>query len=321
VDPAAVLARFLDAPRMAYILAILDAYGRAAGGLLANGLAFAALFATIPTALVVLGFAGLLANDPQVQQELADALVEAFPPLADLIEGALDAVVRGAAVTSIIGIIGLIWTVSQLYVALDVAFARIFAATPEREFVWRTARGFVGVGGLLLSVVVLVLLASFLAASRTVLPGELGLRGAIADLLTSWPVLILIAVAALAVCYRVVPPRPPSWFAVRVPAVVIGLVIVGLSQLFVFLAPRLVGVAALAGSLATAFIALAWLSFTFQALLYGAAWVRIRDERGRWRDAVPPAPVREPLGGGPSAGDDSALASPAATAEPGVGRE
>ena len=168
MDPAAVLARFLDAPRVAYILAILDAYGRAAGGLLANGLAFAALFATIPTALVVLGFAGLLANDPQVQQQLADALVEAFPPLADLIEGALDAVVRGAAVTSIVGIIGLIWTVSQLYVALDVAFARIFAATPEREFVWRTARGFVSVGGLLLSVVVLVLLASFLAASRSV---------------------------------------------------------------------------------------------------------------------------------------------------------
>ena len=42
--------------------------------------------------------------------------------------------------------------------------------------------------------------------------------------------------------------------------------------------PRLVGVAALAGSLASAFIALAWLSFTFQAILYGAAWVRVRDE-------------------------------------------
>ena len=45
--------------------------------------------------------------------------------------------------------------------------------------------------------------------------------------------------------------------------------IVVLSQVFVALVPRLVGVAALAGSLASAFIALAWLSFTFQALLYG----------------------------------------------------
>ena len=79
----------------------------------------------------------------------------------------------------------------------------------------------------------------------------------------------------------------------------VGLVIVVLSQVFVFLAPRLVGIAALAGSLATAFIALAWLSFTFQALLYGAAWVRVRDDRAR-------------------GGADSALAGPAAAAEPGT---
>ena len=41
-----------------------------------------------------------------------------------------------------------------------------------------------------------------------------------------------------------------------------------------------------AGSLATAFIALAWLSFTFQALLYGAAWVRVRDDRSASRTAT-----------------------------------
>ena len=78
--------------------------------------------------------------------------------------------------------------------------------------------------------------------------------------------------------YRVVPPRSPGWRTLAVPAVIVGVLIVLLSQLFVFLAPRLVGIAALAGSLATAFIALAWLSFTFQALLYGAAWVRVRDD-------------------------------------------
>jgi uncharacterized BrkB/YihY/UPF0761 family membrane protein len=54
--------------------------------------------------------------------------------------------------------------------------------------------------------------------------------------------------------------------------------IVLLTQIFTFLVPRLVGVAALAGSLASAFIALAWLSFSYQGLLYGAAWVRVRDD-------------------------------------------
>ena len=81
---------------------------------------------------------------------------------------------------------------------------------------------------------------------------------------------------------------------------VVGIAIVVLTQIFTFLVPRLVGVAALAGSLASAFIALAWLSFSFQALLYGAAWVRVRDEGLR------------PAG-------SAALGTPAAPAEPGGG--
>ena len=49
--------------------------------------------------------------------------------------------------------------------------------------------------------------------------------------------------------------------------------------LFAFLAPRLIGAAALLGTLATVFAALAWLALSFQALLLGAAWVRDRAER------------------------------------------
>ena len=52
-----------------------------------------------------------------------------------------------------------------------------------------------------------------------------------------------------------------------------------LTQAFGLLVPFLVGRAAVAGSLAAAFIALAWLSFVFQALLLGATCVRIADER------------------------------------------
>ena len=75
-----------------------------------------------------------------------------------------------------------------------------------------------------------------------------------------------------------------------------------LTQVFTFLVPRLVGVAALAGSIASAFVALAWLSFSFQALLYGAAWVRVREDDRRARASA-------------------ALGGAAAPAEPGVGRQ
>ncbi len=97
--------------------------------------------------------------------------------------------------------------------------------------------------------------------------------------------------------YRVMPPEAPTWQAIRVPAVVVGLAIVVLAQIFTFLVPRLVGSVVLAGSLAAAFIALAWLSFTFQTLLYGAAWVHVRNDAASGVLGGPAAPA-EAGGGG-----------------------
>jgi uncharacterized BrkB/YihY/UPF0761 family membrane protein len=124
----------------------------------------------------------------------------------------------------------------------------------------------------------------------------------VAALATSVPVLAVISIGATLVVYRTLPPQAPGWRSALIPALVVGVAIVVLTQIFTFLVPRLVGFAALAGSLASAFVALAWLSFSFQALLYGAAWVRVREEG---RDTAGSAP----------------LGSAAAPAEPGGGGE
>jgi membrane protein len=300
MDATAILARFLDEPRVARVRAVLDIYGRAAGGLLASGLAFSALFAAIPTMLLVLGLAGWIAGDPAVRETVSDALIAAFPPIEDLIESSLDAITQGAVAASVIGVIGMVWTVSQLYGALDVAFARIFADAPERDIVRRTARGFAVVGILaaaILGFVMATTLASALDAASAV---DVPFASTLAALAGSVPVLALISIGATLVVYRTLPPRAPAWRSALVPAVIVGLAIVVLTQIFTFLVPRLVGVAALAGSLASAFIALAWLSFSFQALLYGAAWVRVRAESASATGSASlgsPAPPAE-LGGG-----------------------
>jgi len=284
-------------PTVAFAMAILDAYGRAAGGLLANGLAFAALFAFIPTVLLILGLAGWLVGDVATQQALVDALAAAFPPLKDLLEGILQSISSAAALTSVVGVIGLIWTVSQFHGALDVAFARIYADEPERDIVRRTARGFLWVALLLGLVITAIVIGSIATLLDTFIPTAMPLAASIASVATSPLALAIFSVTAMLMLYRVMPPRPPSWTAIRVPAVVVGLAIVVLGQVFTFLVPRLVGSVVFAGSLAAAFIALAWLSFSFQAVLYGAAWVRVRNEgaSGVLRGAAPPA---EPGGGG-----------------------
>jgi membrane protein len=298
MDPAAILSRVMDQPQVAKVMRVLDIYGHAAGGLLANGLAFSALFAAIPTTLLVLGVAGwITAGNPEASARVANALIQAFPPLAELINGAVEAMSHGAALTSLIGVVGVIWTVSQLYGALDVAFARIFAEAPERDIVRRTARGFlvvVLIGGAIVAFVVFVSLAGLIDAF---LPGEMPIASLTISVVGSIPFLALVASIVVLVVYHELPPTRPRWRSALVPAIVVGIAIVILSQIFVALVPRLVGVAALAGSLASAFIALAWLSFTFQALLYGAAWVRVRDEaadrvasEGLGRSAAPAEP-------------------------------
>jgi YihY family inner membrane protein len=286
MDPAAILERFLDRPRVAELRAVLDVYGRAPGGLLANGLAFAALFAAFPVALVTLGVAGWLVDDPTVQGQLARAIGALVPPLRDLVDAALVTLSDGAALTSAVGIVGLVWTVSQFYVTLDVAFARIFADRQERNVFRRAARGFVWVAGLVGVVVALIVGGSLAAVAEAFLPASTWALTEFGRALSSVPVLTSIGVGAVAVVYRVVPPQAPTWNAIWLPSLVAGVAIVALSQLFLFLAPRLIDAALVAGSLATAFIALAWLSFTFKALLLGAAWVRVRDDRAAARSGA-----------------------------------
>ena len=314
-DPMAVLSRFLDAPRVVEVRAVLDTYGRAAGGLLANGLAFSTMFAAIPTLLLILGLAGWVANDTAVRDAISNALIAAFPPLEDLIESALDAISQGAVAASVLGVIGLVWTVSQLYGALDVAFARIYTGIPERDIVRRTARGFLVVALLAVGIIALVLLAGLAATLGSRSDGRESFAASIASIASSWPMMILLAILAVLVVYRTLPPRAPSLRAELLPAVLVGTGIVILTQVFAFLVPRLVGVAALAGSLASAFIALAWLSFSYQALLYGAAWVRIREHGVDVPDVTPEeSAVLEEAGSG-------GLGSATAPAEPGVRRE
>jgi membrane protein len=305
MDLRAMLARFLDAPPIAAARAPFNIYGRASGGLLARGLAFGALFAAIPTLLLVLGLVGWVAGDPAARDRLSANLVSTFPPLAGLIGDSVQALSEGAALASIVGIVGVVWTMSQFYGALDLAVARIYADHPERSLLLRTARGLASVILVAGSVIGLIVLGSVALALHATSVAQGWPVEALVALLNSPLVLIVVVSLVVLAMYRAVPPRTPSWWAAGIPAASVGAVIVVLSRAFVFLVPRLVGVEALAGSLASAFVTLAWLSLTFQALLLGVAWVRVRDEGG----------PRPRLTG--SAGLERA----AAAAEPGRGRE
>jgi membrane protein len=255
---------------------VLDVIGVAndtGATLFAAALAFGTMFAFIPLVLLVSGVIGWLIDDPAQRAALLDQLVGFVPPLADFFRTSLEGAVAGRGALSIIGLVGLLWGASAFYGVLDEVMRRIFSGGGLRNELSRRIRGFATIVILLLVIIGTISLGSLWAVLDQ-LVGDLFIWRYAAPLL-SLVVMVLIALAV----YLVVPTAPPSVRAAFPPAVAAGVGIGLLTNLFSLLAPLLIGGMAGLGVIATVFGALVWLNFSYQILLFGAAWARVRRDR------------------------------------------
>ncbi|MES2209072.1 MAG: YihY/virulence factor BrkB family protein [Chloroflexota bacterium] len=271
---------------MRVFLSVVGRYDAAGGALLAGGLAYSALFAIVPLALVTAGLTGLLVADPATRNDVVAAIAEVLPPLRGLLELVLGEAARSATTISLVGAAALIWGGSRFILAFETAMSRLAGGPRTRGVLRRNLIGFataiVLVGTVLLGAV-LAGIAAFLDAA--VAENQVvGLSIVTRLLLALLP--LFLAVAATVLVYRFVPESRPSWEATWVPAVVVGVVLTISTRAFVFIAPKLIGAAATIGAVATAFAALAWLGITFQAILLGAAWVGERHDGRRGIDSA-----------------------------------
>jgi membrane protein len=278
--------RILGRPIVVAIRRVLDRYGAAGGGLLAGGLAYAALFAIVPAMLLLAGVVGLVYADPEARAAAVAVLVGVLPPVRGLIESLLAEAAKNAAPVSVIGAIALIWGTSRFVVAFDEAMSLVMATANRRGAVTRNLAGLATVVlliGAIPATAALAAAADFLEAG--VAAGVLqAASGAIAFALSALP--IVATIGATILVYRIVPRPTPSWRVVFVPGLVVGLALTVGARVFVLLAPRLIGAAALLGTVATVFAALAWLALSFQAILIGAAWVRDRIDQAERRQEL-----------------------------------
>jgi membrane protein len=282
------LAAVLDQPAVAVARRVLDRYGAAGGGLLAGGLAYAALFAIVPAVLLLAGVVGLFVADPVERARFVDVLVGVLPPLRDLIQVVLDEAARTAAPVSIIGAVVLLWGTSRFAVAFQDAIARVMGGDRVRGVLARNLGALAAVALLIAAIIASTLLSGILAfLEAAVAAGVLHVfSGALSFSLGFVPVVA--TVGAMILVYKIVPAPAPRWRAVIPPGIAAGLALTVVARVFAYVAPRLIGAAALLGTLATAFAALAWLALSFQAILIGAAWVRDRA------DTLPP-PGAKPI--------------------------
>jgi membrane protein len=184
----------------------------------------------------------------------------------------LENVVEQRGTLSFVGLIGLLWGSSAYYGALDEVMRRIYSAKHARGFIEQRLRGIITVVVLLLLMLGTVGMSGLFA----IVGGRLGV-GLLVPILI--PVVALtVIVGVVFAAYLLVPASPPSWRAALPPAIVAGIGIGILTNVFSLLTPWLIGGLLAFGVIATVFGALIWLSLSYQILLYGAAWARIRRD-------------------------------------------
>jgi uncharacterized BrkB/YihY/UPF0761 family membrane protein len=180
---------------------------------------------------------------------------------------------------SIIGAIVLVWGTSRFFVAFEGALARVMGGDQPRGAVRTNLASLAAVLLMVVAIPASAALAgvvAFLEAGEAA--GVILLAGAaISIVLDVLP--MVMTVAATILVYRALQRPTPAWRAAIPPGIAVGLALALVARLFAYLAPRLIGAAALIGTLTAVFAALAWLSLSFQAILLGAAWVRDRGER------------------------------------------
>lgn len=265
-------------PAVRTLLATLEVYDRAGGGLTAGGLAYAALIALIPGALLVASALGWIIDDPDLQNQIVEAVATAVPPLEEIARTALESVAAGAVPTTVIALLGLLWGSSRFYASLDYAFSKVFNGSRTRNEIERTLRGVV-VTFLFVALPVGALLVGSVASWLLDLaPGVTRLEGLARTLLQLATPLgsFLLFMATVSLVYRYVPAERVPVRALLPPAVLVGIVLATFTQVFTFIAPRMFAWAAVYGTFVTVFALLAWLAIGFNLLLMGASLTRVR---------------------------------------------
>jgi membrane protein len=289
-------------PLMATVMDVMRVYGRGGGGMLAGALAYFAFFTLVPALLLFVGLLGVLVEDADLREQLVSGVIEQIEPIADLATFLTTELADSGRISTIAGIVGLLWGASGFYGALQGAMQRMFPGPGERDFLRTRLRGVVTVvfilGSMLAAVIIVFVLPTITDWVQNACIALNTFDNALVDEVCSIDfveisgavtVVAAMGVAFLAalVVYIAIPPDGPSFRIAFWPAVVAGVAIGLFTSLFGWVAPLLVRHWSTLGLVGSVFIALIWFNLVFQALVYGAAFARVRRDRDRAKAGPP----------------------------------
>ena len=186
-------------------LAIHAEYRDAGGALIVGGLAYAALFALIPTLVLAIALLNVLIEDPQLRADAVDLLAEAFPAAESLVRPAVESATGYAGLGAVVALATFAWGASGLYLSLTRAMERFFPGEPVSGVVARV------LGMLLVALIIAGALAALVVSgvvtviARALAIDVVWLHGVVGGLLT-----LAGATALTYGTYRLLPTAPQA---------------------------------------------------------------------------------------------------------------
>ncbi len=185
-------------------------------GIRAAALAYFAVFSIFPLALLVISAVGFFLDDPVRQQQVLDAISNLLPDMADIVveiaEGAMNNVVQSRNLSGLIAVIGLLWSASGFFRALEFSVHTIFGIGDPRPL-WKSR----GVGMILVLLVTPMLLVTVALTSFGHLLIDLPFIPEIVQTFLSagisQTITLLLSIGAFFLLYRFV---PNPWTPVRI---------------------------------------------------------------------------------------------------------
>jgi len=275
----------------AFPVRVVKRYLDAQGPNWATLIAWNALFALFPMVLVAITVLGAVLHDPGTAKNVEQAVVQAFPgkTTQDQILQALDGVKHNSGIFAVVGFLGLLWSGSSLFGAMEQALSSLYPCKP-RDFVRQKLMAF----GMIF---LFTALAVPLVLSSALLPALQSLSF-VPDFLTRGPAALLIQVGAGVIdgaliffaIYYVVPHRKQRLRHVWPGAVAAGVLLEGFTFLFPLYVRLAGGFNTYGATFALFFLLMTYMFFLGQITVIGGAFNAEYELSREPGDCIAPTP-------------------------------
>ena len=257
------MAALISTIRRSFPVRLAQAYGKADAGHFAGTLAFNMFISMFPLILGMLSVLGLLLRDPSLQHRVETSVAGFFPSDArPSLLAAMTGVRQHSGLLGLVGIAGMLWSGSNLFVAMEFVLDRVFG-TGDRGFLRKRAMALLMTVLFIVAVVVTVFVNAVMA-----LLGSVPWLGAVTG--------AVVWILFLMILYRIVPNRTFRLSQIWGGAVLAGVLMEVLTLLWPLYTAVSRGFGAYGATFALFFLLATWLYFLCQLILLGAVANRMR---------------------------------------------